>query len=127
MSNIIKSFSFESENIRLELHIKKEVFKGALKMFIDANVESKNPDITIHHSTNISSKNFSLLYLGNNIFWISTNDWKGLRWENYKNETKFSIYRNLTEMKEKYIEQREYITLVSNYFYDCIKKYIVVR
>lgn len=123
MENIIKSFYFESENVMLELHIKKELFKGALKMFIDANLVSNNTDITIHHSSNISSKDHSLMYLKNSFFWISTNDWKGLRWENYKNETKFAVYRDVSEMKEKYIEQREFITLVSNYFYNCMKNY----
>ena len=63
MSNVIKSFTFESENIILELFIKKEVFRGALKMFIDANVKSNNPDISITTSTNISSINLSLKYL----------------------------------------------------------------
>lgn len=123
MDNVIKSFIFESEGIQLVLNIKKELHKGCLKMFIDGNVNSNNTEITIDKSTNFSSKNIALKYKNTIIFWISTNDWKGLRWENYRNETKIAIYRDVKEMKERYIEQREFITVISNYFYDCIKNY----
>lgn len=123
MENIIKSFQFESEKIKLVLNIKKEVYKDGIKMIIDGTVSSVNKDVKIHESENGTSKDISLTYKNKGFFWISSNDYKGLRWDKYDNETKFSIYRNLAEMKEQYIEAREKITLISNYFYDCIKKY----
>lgn len=123
MDNIIKSFSFNSEGIELILSIKKEIFKGKLKMFIEGEVKYNNPDIITHRSENGTSKDLSLSFKNSNFFWISSNDWKGLRWEKYSNESRFLVYSNLTEMKEAYIKQREYITLISNYFYESVKKY----
>lgn len=127
MDDIIKSFKFESEKIELTLNIKKEVKNGYIKMFIDGNLISNNSDVKVGFSTNITSKNFNLSYQNNSFFWISSNEWKGMRWINYKNETKFAIYRNLIEMKEEYIKQREFITIISNYFYKSINKYKEIK
>lgn len=127
MDNIIKSFEFESENIKLILNIKKEFHRNCLRVIIDGDVISNNKDLVRIDSTNGSSKDISLQYLNNSIFWISSNEWKGLRWDKYSNETKYSIFRNVTEMKESYIIQREFITLVGDYFYDCIKNYKRVK
>jgi len=123
MDNIIKTFEFESENVKLMLYIKKEVYKGVLKMFIDGIIISNNPDIKIDESSHLSSKNTSLSYKGSMFFWMSYNTWKGLRWENFKNETKFCYYTNVNEMKEKYIQQRDFIPKISDYFFDCMKNY----
>jgi hypothetical protein len=123
MNDIIKSFEFESENIKLVLNIKKEVHKDGIKMIIEGTASSENKDVKINQSENGTSRNISLTYKNKGFFWISSNDYKGLRWDTYDNETKFSIYHNLKEMKEQYIIQREKITLISNYFYDCIKKF----
>jgi hypothetical protein len=124
MDNIIKSFQFEAENIKLTLSIKKEVYKGAIKMFIDADVDiSRNNNVKKTHSINGTSKDTSLDYKGNTFFWVSTNDWKGMRWDNYSNETKFRTYSTLQDMKESYLELREYIPLIAEYFYNCVNKY----
>ncbi len=72
---------------------------------------------------NGTSKNIGLTYKNKTFFWISSNDWKGLRWKNYNNATGFSIYHSVKEMKEQYIDQREFITQIAGYFYDCIKKF----
>ncbi|WP_146171820.1 hypothetical protein [Flavobacterium magnum] len=92
-------------------------------MIIDGDVISNNPDLVIGYSTNCSSKDISVKYLANSIFWISSNEWKGLRWEKYSNETRYSIFSSVKEMKESYIAQREYADLIGSYFYDCIKNY----
>jgi len=127
MENVIKSFSFESENIKLVLNIKKEVYKNALKMFIDGNVISNNTDLKRLESQNGSSRNISLSYKNNTIFWMSSNNYKGLRWEDYDKATGFSLYVSVKEMKEHYIEQREYITQIAEYFYDCIKRFMEIK
>ncbi len=121
--DIIKSFTFNSEGIELVLKIKKETFKGALKMFIVGEVKYDNSEIITTKSVNGSTKSLYLSYKKSSFFSISTNDWKGFRCGQHDIETKFSIYRNVTEMKEAYIEQREFITPISNYFYDGVKKY----
>ncbi|AWI26835.1 hypothetical protein [Flavobacterium pallidum] len=123
MSNLIKSFQFESEGVILTINIRKEVYKNSLKMIIDGDVISNNPDLVKGYSTNFSSKDISVKYLDNSILWISSNEWKGLRWEKYSNETKYSIFNSVKEMKESYIAQREYVDLICSYFYDCIKNY----
>ena len=123
MNNILKSFSFECEQVRLDLFIRKEFRNNYLLLIIDAKIESNNPDLIISTATNISSKNYSLSYLNQSIFWISTNDWKGIRWEKYSNESRISVFREIGEMKDAYIIQREFVSKVSNYFYDCIKNY----
>ena len=123
MDNIIKSFEFESENVKLILNIKKEVYRGVLKMFIDGYIISNNSDIVISKSTYLSSESTSLSYKNSTIFWMSYNTWKGLRWENFKNETKFSYYTSVNEMKEKYIQQRDFIPKISDYFFDCLNNY----
>jgi len=123
MDNIIKSFTFNSEGIDLVLNIKKETFKGALKMFIEGDVKYNNSEIITSESVNGSTKSLYLSYKKSIFFTISTNDWKGFRWGKNEIETKFSIYRNVTEMKEAYIIQREFVTPISNYFYDSVKKY----
>lgn len=123
MDNIIKSFEFESENVKLILNIKKEVYRGVLKMFIDGNIISNNPEITINKSLQLSSKSTSLIYKNSVFFWMSYNNGKGLRWANFKNETKFCYYTNVNEMKEKYIQQRDLIPNISDYFFDCMKNY----
>ena len=123
MGDIIKSFKFESEGIQLILNVKKKIYKGYLKMFIVGDIVSNNIDLVVDKSSNFSSENTALKYKNSIIFWISSNDWKGLRWGNYKNEARASTYCNVKEMKDKYIEQREFITIISDYFYDCIKNY----
>lgn len=55
--------------------------------------------------------------------YIGSNNWKGVRWGKSKNESKFTIYRNIAEMKKAYIKQRDFITLISTYFYDSIKTF----
>jgi len=123
MDNLIKSFQFESESIKLVLYIKKEVYKSGIKMFIEGHVTTNNDDVKLEESVNGSSKNISLSYKNKTFFWISSNDWKGMRWDNYDNATGFSVYDTLKEMKEQYINTREFITILSEYFYNCIKKY----
>lgn len=123
MDEIIKTYVFESEKVKLILNIKKELHKGSIKMFIDGDLISQNNDLIVDKSTNISSNNFALKYKNSLVFWMSSNDWKGMRWKNYNNESRIAIYRNLDEMKEKYISQREFITQISTYFYECIKTY----
>lgn len=127
MNDIIKSFHFQSEHVELLLHIKKKLFKGRLKMFIEGDVITSDKELQISRSSNGTSNDTSLIYKNKVIFWISSNDWKGLRWQNYNNETKFSIYDTVTEMKEKYIHEREFITPISEYFYDCMKEYKRIR
>lgn len=123
MDNIIKSFSFECENIKLVLNIKKEVLKDSIKMFIDTYVTNNNLDLTEHKTEKGTSKNISLKFKNETIFWVSYNKWKGVRWKNYKNETGFSAYNNLIEMKEQYIKQRKFITQIADYFYNSIKRF----
>jgi hypothetical protein len=127
MDDIIKSFEFESENIKLILNIRKEFHRNCLRVIIDGDVISNNKDIVRIDSSNGSSKDISLKYLNNTIFWISSNEWKGLRWEKYSNETKYLIFRNVSEMKEAYVIQREFISVIGDYFYDCIKNYKKVK
>ena len=123
MDNIIKSFEFESEAVKLTLNIKKEIHRNYLRLVIDGNLISNNNDLIKNESRNSSSLNTSLSYLNHTIFWMSSNEWKGLRWENYSNETKFSVFRSVGELKESYIIQREFIDRISSYFYDSIKNY----
>jgi len=123
MHNIIKSFHFEAENIKLTLNIKKVIYRDGLKMFIDGNVTTNNINIKKEESVNCSSKNLSLYYKNKLIFWISSNPSKGLRWDKYSNETGYSFYCNVTQMKERYILQREYIPKIAEYFYKSIKIY----
>lgn len=127
MDNIVKSFEFESEGIKLILNIKKEIHKNSLRLIIDGNIISNNIDLVRSDSTNFSSQDISLKYLNNTIFWISSNEWKGLRWEKYSNETRYSIYRDVKEMKESYIIQRNFIDIIGSYFYDCIKNYKKIK
>ena len=127
MNDIIKSFKFNCEDVELTLNIKKEVYKGAIKMFIDGDLISNNPDLKVSICKDFTSVDFFLMYKDNKFFWISSNKWKGMRWINYKNETKFEVYRDLTRMKERYIIQREFITTISNYFYDSINKYKEIK
>ncbi len=127
MDDILKSFQFESEGVKLILNIRKELHKNCLRLIIDGDVVSNNKDLIRGESTHFSSKGISLHYLKNTIFWISSNEWKGLRWDKYTNETKYLVYRNVKEMKEAYIIQRDFIPLIANYFYDCIKKYKEVK
>jgi hypothetical protein len=127
MDNLIKSFKFESESIILDLYIKKEVYKSGIKMFIEGHVTTNNDDVKLHESVNGSSKHKSLSYKDNTFFWISSNYWKGMRWDNYDNATGFSVYDTLKEMKEQYINMREFITILSEYFYNCIKKYKEIK
>ena len=127
MDDILKSFQFEAEGVKLILNIRKELHKNCLRLIIDGDVISSNKDLIRDDSTNFSSKNFSLKYLKNTIFWISSNEWKGLRWDKYTNETKYLVYRNVKEMKEAYIIQRDFIPLIANYFYDSIKKYKEIK
>lgn len=126
-NTIIKAFEFSSEGIVLTLYIRKIVYKGVLKMFIDADILVNNTEISKNVSNNGSSIYTTLIYKNSSILWIGTNDWKGLRWKNFSNETKFAYYTDLKSMKEKYIEQREFIDIVSNYFYDCIKNYKKIK
>jgi|GEM_PF-4806240 len=123
MDNIFKSFTFEAENVQLILNIRKELHRNCLRFIIDGQVISNNKDLKIYYSVNGSSRGTSLSYLNNSFFWISSNEWKGLRWEKYSNETKYSIFRNVREMKDSYIVQRDFIPLIASYFYDCIKHY----
>lgn len=123
MDNILKSFKFESENIVLFLDIKKEISGAAIKMIISARIENSNPNVIIAESFNGSSYDIHLKYKTSAFLYIGSNDWKGVRWEKSKNESKYTIYRNIVEMKEAYIKQREFITLISNYFYDAVKRF----
>jgi len=123
MENILKTFKFESENIILFLDIKKEISGAAIKMIISARIENKNPNVIMTESFNSSSYDIHLKYKTGAFFYIGSNDWKGVRWEKSKNESKYNIYRNISEMKEAYIKQREFITVISSYFYDSIKKF----
>ena len=88
MNNIFKSFIFESEGVKLTLNINKEFHSKCLRFIIDGNIETNNKDFNIYSSVNGSSLSFSLNYLDNSLIWISSNEWKGLRWEKYSNETK---------------------------------------
>ncbi len=121
--SIIKAFEFNAENIFLTIYIRKIIYKGILKMFIDATITVNNDEIVKYVSQNGSSINTSLLYKDSPFFWISTNDWKGLRWKTFSNETKFGYYRDITGMKDLYIEQRKFIPLISQYFYESITHY----
>lgn len=123
MENILKSFEFESESVKLTLFIKKEVGTGFIRIFIDGNIVSNNYNLKVEQSTN----NFSLKYQNKSFFWISSNGVKGFQWENRKNTTIFSVYRNVTEMRDKYVVQREFIAQISNYFYECIKNYMETK
>lgn len=127
MDDIIKTFQFQSENVELHLHIKKSLFKGSLKMYIEGDIITSDKELQINRSINGTSNNTSLVYKNKVIFWMSSNKWKGLRWANYSNETKFSTYNSVKEMKEKYIHEREFITPISEYFYDCMKNYKRIR
>lgn len=127
MENIVKSFQFESEGVNLTLNIRKELHGGGLRLIIDGDVISNNTDLNRSESFNSSSRNISLKYHNNTVFWISSNEWKGFRWEKYSNETKYSVFRTVSEMKESYIQQREFITAISDYFYDSIKKYKQIK
>lgn len=88
MSDIIKSFQFVSENVTLVLSIKKGIYKNNVKIYINANVVSENKDLRVETDGN----DIILSYKTQRIFWLSHNTWKGLRWENYKNETGFVLY-----------------------------------
>ena len=123
MKEILKSFEFEAEGVKLILNIQKELHGNYLRIVIDGDILSNNLDLRRNLSTNCSSDNISLIYGNSTIFWISTNEYKGLRWENYSNETKFSIFRTVNEMKEAYIIQRDFVPVIGNYFFDCIKTY----
>lgn len=96
-------------------------------MYIEGDIITSDKELQINRSTNGTSNNTSLVYKNKVIFWMSSNDWKGLRWDNYSNETKFSTYNSVKEMKEKYIHEREFITPISEYFYDCMKNYKRIR
>ncbi len=122
-SSIIKSFEFTAEDVTLTLYIRKTIYKDYFKMFIDANVEVKNKDIRKLVSENGSSVYTTLTYKNNSFFWLGTNDWKGLRWKSFKNETKVEYYIDLKGMKDRYIEQSKFITLISNYFYESMHKF----
>ena len=121
MDNLIKSFHFEAENIKLTLNIKKKIYRDGLKMFIDANLTTNN--VKKDESKNGSSQNLSLNYKNKLFFWISSNEYKGLRWDKYSNETGYAVYYNVTQMKERYIVQREFIPKIAEYFYNSIKIY----
>ena len=123
MNDIIKSFKFSCENVELTLNIKKEINRGSIKMFIDGDLVSNNTELKLTTSTNISSLNFNLSYQNKSFFWMSYNKWKGMRWECYSNETKYAYYRNLDEMRKEYIKQREFVCIISNYFYHSLNKY----
>lgn len=123
MDNLLKSFKFESENIILFLDLKKEISDTAIKMIIRARIENNNPEVTMTESFNGSSHDIYLKYKTGSFLYIGSNDWKGVRWDKSKNESKYIIYRSISEMKEAYIKQREFIALISNYFYDSIKKF----
>lgn len=119
MAETIKLFEFQSENVELILSINKDIYKNNIKMYIYGEVISKNNDIILDTSHN----DILLKYKNQKLFWLSYNKWKGLRWENYKNETKYELYSSTQEMKEAYIKQRDFIPLISAYFYDSIKNY----
>lgn len=123
----IKSFKFESEGVILNLNINKQLHGSGVRLIINGEINSNNPDLKRFESFNGSSKNIFLKYQNTTVLWVSSNDWKGFRWEKYANETRYSIYTNLQEMKECYIRQREFITVISNYFYDSIKKYKQIK
>ncbi|WNM17972.1 hypothetical protein [Flavobacterium capsici] len=123
MDNVIKSFQFESERVILILYIKKEIYGKGIKMYIDADIINNNENVELVMSDNISSRNKSLKYLQESFFWISYNPWKGMRWEKYSKETGFRTYNTIEEMKDLYIEQRKFINLISEYFYDSIKRF----
>jgi hypothetical protein len=127
MENILKSFEFESESVKLTLFIKKEIGIGFIRIFVDGNIISNNNNLKIEQSSYPNSNSFSLQYHNKSFFWISSNGVKGFQWENRKNTTVFSVYRNVTEMKDKYIIQREFISQISNYFYECIQKYMETK
>lgn len=123
MDNIIKSFHFEAEGIELILYIRKEIFRTGLKMFIEADVMYDNVDINSERTLNGTSKDLNLIYKNKSIFWVSSNNWKGLRWGSYKNESGILFYNNVAQMKEQYVIMRGFVTLISNYFYESVKKY----
>ena len=123
MDNIIKSFHFEAEGIELILYIRKEIFRTGLKMFIEADVMYDNVDINSERTWNGTSKDLNLIYKNKSIFWVSSNNWKGLRWGSYKNESGILFYNNVAQMKEQYVIMRGFVTLISNYFYESVKKY----
>jgi len=123
MNNIIKSFHYESENVVLTLNIKKRVSSNSngLIMFIDGGLSSENQYLEIRYDRNSLSENTSLIYRDKIVFWISYNPYKGLRWENYRNETGIAYFESINEMKEQYIKQLDYIPEIANYFYDSLK------
>lgn len=127
MGDIIKTFNFNCENVELVLNIKKEISKATIKMFIDGEVICNNKDLKLRSSTDNSSADFNLIYIDKSFFWISYNKYKGMRWDKYNNETKYEYYRNLDEMKNAYIKQREFITIISNYFYDSLRKFKQIK
>lgn len=127
MDNILKSFKFESENVILFLDLKKEISGAAIKMIIHARIENNNSDIIMNEFFNGSSHDIHLKYKNGVFLYIGSNDWKGVRWKKKTNQSTYSIYRDIAEMKEAYLKQRHFITLISNYFYDSIKKFKEIK
>ena len=72
-SSIIKSFEFSAEGITLTLFIRKIIYEGILKMFIDADVVVNNSEVLKHNSENGSSIYTNLTYNQSSFFWIGTN------------------------------------------------------
>jgi len=123
MSDIIKTFKFESEGVQLFLHIKKEVHNiniGA-RMYIYGDIASVNSELKVNKTKDGLTENTFLTYQDNTVFWISYNEYKGLRWKSYNNKTGFSVYQSVKEMKEKYIEQCDLIPAIGDYFMESIK------
>ncbi len=57
---------------------------------------------------------------------MSFNNYKRLRWVNYYKSTGFSTYHSIREIKERYIEQRKFITQIAEYF-NCINKFMEIK
>ncbi|PDS23489.1 hypothetical protein [Flavobacterium branchiophilum] len=125
MSEIIKTFKFESEGVEFLLHIKKGVhptYSGET-IYLDGEIKSKNPELKVIHSTNGLSKTAKLKYKETYVFFISYSPSveEGFRWKNYDNKTKVLICNSSTQKKENCIKQSKYIPLIGDYFMESIK------
>lgn len=134
MDNLVKSFSFNCENVTLTLNILKEISSDAIIMSIRGELTNENEDLDLINHVQEDKGFYALKYKGTNFFSMSNRGEKfyrisnNLSWGNYisrKNENRVGVYRynNIEEMIEKYIILREYVTKVSDYFYSSIKNY----
>lgn len=73
-------------------------------MIIQARIENNNPDVIMTESFNGSSHDIHLKYKTSAFLYIGSNNWKGVRWDKSKNQSNYSIYKNVAKMKEAYLK-----------------------